>query len=232
MSTKHDRRALLKLGAATGAGLALGGLSASAKGATEQTGTLPFFEIIMKRRSVRKFKSTPIPKEHIMKILDAAHMAPTAQNQQPWKFLVIQDRNKINQLRQECVSRALENYKKQKNPSSEDLDQMREQIDKGYDGYLSAPVYFSVLVDTRSKHPSYNVKDGSLAAGYLLLAARALGYGSVFTTDSFPYEAVQKVFDIPSHYEGICFIPMGVPENWPQTPPKKKLEDLVIFEKF
>ncbi|MCK4320902.1 MAG: hypothetical protein E3J41_07195 [Candidatus Cloacimonadota bacterium] len=48
--------------------------------------------IIKNRRTVRKFKSTHVPKEHIIKILDAARFAPTAGNQQPWKFLVIRDR--------------------------------------------------------------------------------------------------------------------------------------------
>jgi len=48
--------------------------------------------IIKNRRTVRKFKSTYVPEEHIIKILDAARFAPTAGNQQPWKFLVIRDR--------------------------------------------------------------------------------------------------------------------------------------------
>ena len=48
--------------------------------------------IIKNRRTVRKFKFTHVPEEHIIKILDAARFAPTAGNQQPWKFLVIRDR--------------------------------------------------------------------------------------------------------------------------------------------
>jgi hypothetical protein len=47
------------------------------------------FNIIKTRRTVRKYKPTAVPKEHILKILDAARMAATASNQQPWKFLVI-----------------------------------------------------------------------------------------------------------------------------------------------
>ncbi|UCD05576.1 MAG: nitroreductase family protein, partial [candidate division WOR-3 bacterium] len=50
-----------------------------------------FFDVIKNRRSIRKFRSDQIPKDHITKILEAASLAPTANNRQPWKFLVIQN---------------------------------------------------------------------------------------------------------------------------------------------
>jgi hypothetical protein len=93
-------------------------------------------------------------------------------------------------------------------------------------------VYVVVLVDTNSRYPSYNVYDGAVAAGYLMLAARALGYGTVFAQDSIPYPILQKVLDIPEQFERICITPIGVPEAWPEPPKKKPLEEFVVFEKF
>jgi len=76
------------------------------------------------------------------------------------------------------------------------------------------------------------MKDGALAAGYLMLAARALGYGTVFCTDSIPEKLTKKIFDIPDHFTRICITPVGVPESWPESPLKKSLDELVVYEMF
>ena len=97
---------------------------------------------------------------------------------------------------------------------------------------LSAPVYVAVLVDSKAKYPKYILYDGTLAAGYLMIAARALGYGTGFFTSFFPETKMKKFFNIPERYKLICFTPIGIPYEWPKIPPKKALEDLVIFEEF
>jgi len=188
------------------------------------------FDVFKTRRSVRTFKSTPISKEHILKILDIARTAPTAGNQQPWKFLVIQDRKKLNLLKEEIISSMLERIKKELD--DEELKERRIRYNESYDQYISAPIYIVVLVDSRSKYSDFNTYDGSLAAGYLFIAARALGYGSVFFTGTFPSKIVKKVFNIPEHYEVICTTPIGVPVSWPETPSKKPLNEFVVFESF
>lgn len=190
------------------------------------------FDVFKTRRSVRKFKSTSVPDEHVLKILDIARSAPTAGNQQPWKFLVIRNREKLNLLKEECISSTLESVKKRGDMDENRIDSLRQRLIKNYSGYLSAPVYVVVLVDNESKYPSYNVYDGTLAAGYLLVAARSLGYGTVFITDSIPFSLIQKVFNIPQRYKGICFIPIGIPDIWPGSPPKKSLNDFIVFEEF
>lgn len=238
MGTQHDRRSFLKLSTTVGAGWALGGINTTANGQTQEE-KLTIFDVFKKRRSVRKFKSTPVPKEHITKILEAANCAPSSGNAQNWKFLVIRDREKLNQLKEECIARFLELYKKkQKDLEPKKLEEKREWSKQYYEDYLSAPVYIEVLVDNRkwSKAPNhmerYNIKDGTLAAAILLLAARALGYGTVFCTDSIPEELTQKMFDIPDHYTRICITPVGIPETWPQPPQKKGLDEKVVYEKF
>ncbi len=190
------------------------------------------FDLFKKRRSVRKFKSAPIPQEHIMKILDMARTAPTSGNQQPWKFLVVQDRGRIDRLRDEIVDASLERAKKQKGFDPNELDSLKARYLERVGNYLSAPVYVVVLTDKNSRYPSYNIKDGSLAAGYLILAARAFGYGTVFITDALPPDIVKKVFEIPDNFEQVCITPIGIPEEWPESPAKKPLQEFAIFEKL
>lgn len=191
-----------------------------------------FFDMIANRRTIRSFKPDSVPPEHILKILDASRFAPTAGNQQPWKFLVIRDRSKLDELKAASCAWALEEYKKAQNFSPEELSAVEEKLKSMLDKVLSAPVYVAVLVDSQSKYPDYNIYDGTLAAGHLMVAARALGYGTGFYTSYFPESRMKEFLKIPSHYNLICFTPIGVPEEWPATPEKKSLEEVVIFEKF
>ncbi len=57
-------------------------------------------EAIKLRRSVRKFESTPVEREKVEEMLRAAMQAPSAHNQQPWEFLVVEDRDKLKELSQ------------------------------------------------------------------------------------------------------------------------------------
>jgi nitroreductase len=231
MQSNTNRRNFLKLSAGIGTGLAFGIPKISARGQTEWESE-DFFKIIKSRRSIRKFKSTPIPKEHIKKILDAARSAPTSGNQQPWKFIVIQNAAKIDELKQECISQSLSAFKKRKKPDEEELDAQRKKVEDYFGGLLAAPVHVVVLTDNKSKWPSYNEKDGALAAGYLILATRALGYGTVFITDSISEQITKKVCNIPDRYTRICFIPVGVPESWPESPAKKDLQEFIVHDSF
>jgi len=234
MRTNHQRRNFLKTGTVVGVASLFGPVLASPlpeEKALEASATA-VLEIIHKRRSVRQYRSDPVPAEHITLILDAARMAPTAGNQQPWKFLVIQDRTKLNELKAACLQQGIERIKKREKLSEEAFQEREQKLIQYYEKCFSAPVYIVVLVDTECQYPDYNKHDGALAAGNLMLAARALGYGTVYYTGSIPAEITQKVLNIPERYERICITPVGIPEKWPDTPPKKDLKELVVYEQF
>ncbi len=190
------------------------------------------FNIFKERRSVREYKSTPVPDEHIKKVLDATRMAPTAGNQQPWKFFVIRNRTKPDELKKTCTAKSLERVKAQGNLSEEERKSRKEKVTKYFENCFSTPVFIVVLVDTQSNYPTYNRYDGPLAAGYLILAARALGYGTVFYTDSIPDEVTKEVLNIPDRFQRVCITPVGIPKEWPKTPSKKNLEEFIVYEKF
>jgi hypothetical protein len=98
------------------------------------------FDTIRQRRTVRDFQSTPVAKEHILKILDAARFAPSAGNQQPWRFLVIQDQEKLNQLKREACLWYLERNKSKKNPEPKEMESLQAKIQATLENVLSAPV--------------------------------------------------------------------------------------------
>jgi nitroreductase len=65
-----------------------------------------------------------------------------------------------------------------------------------------------------------------------MLAARALGYGTVFITDAIPRNVTKEVLQIPDTYTRVCITPLGVPFEWPATPPKKELNGMIYFDKL
>jgi nitroreductase len=189
------------------------------------------WNVIQNRRSVRKFKPDSISNDDILKIIDAARMAPTSGNQQPWKFLVIRERSTINLIKEACIKESIDYFDKLKN-KKQTKEQFIERARKTFEDYCSAPVYIVVLTDNNSMYPTYNHWDGPLAAGNLMLAARSLGYGTVFITDAISEKVTKDVLKIPDTYTRVCITPIGKPYEWPQSPPKKKLEEFIIWDKF
>jgi nitroreductase len=227
-----NRRESLKLGASVVAGIAIAPVVHAQEKIPGGQATDSFWEVIKTRRSVRQFKPDPVPEEHLLKIVDAARMAPNAGNEQAWKFIIIQDTKQIEALKNECI-KEIETYLKQnRNLSGQALkEQVQKFFEENLKGRLSAPAYIVVLVDGQRKYPTYNQHDGLLAAGYLLLTARALGYGSVYLTDSISVTATKKALNIPDRYIRVCITPIGVPVEWP-TQEKKTLDEFIVRESF
>jgi glyoxylase-like metal-dependent hydrolase (beta-lactamase superfamily II)/nitroreductase len=190
------------------------------------------FQTLRQRRTVRRFRPIPVPGEHIEAILDAARHAPTAGNQQPWRFLVVTDRERLDALNDMALEHYLRRLREEPSRTPADTTDLRSRLRRSLEGVLSAPVHIAVLADQECPYPDFAVQDATLAAGNLMNAARALGYGTGFFTTYFPDEVMKPFFRIPERFTMVCFTPIGVPEEWPVTPPKKPLAELVVHGAF
>lgn len=244
MNAQSHRRTFLKQGALLGGGLLLLGAtgsraetnspSATAASMAASSGppnvTADIWEVFKHRRSVRKFRPDPVPDADIRKIIDMARLAPTSGNQQPWKFLVVREKERIVQLKEACVKASVDRVFRENMQKDDTREQLESKARSRMNGYFSAPAYIVVLTDNRSKYPDYNHWDGPLAGGFLTLAARALGYGTVFITDAIPDSVTKEVLRIPDNYTRVCITPLGIPVEWPDSPKKKKLEEFIAWE--
>jgi nitroreductase len=188
------------------------------------------FDIIKHRRTVRAFKDTPVPEQDILKILDMARYAPTAGNQQTWKFVVMRDKQNLKELKKNLKKWTKEALLKANIPDDE-RQQYIKQVHDVIDRIMTAPVYIFILADT-TKYGNYALYDGCLAAENLFLAARALGYGTGFFTTYFPGDKIKQFINAPESMQYICSTPLGVPEEWPKMPQKKGLKEFIVWEKF
>ena len=224
------RRSFLQSGAVLGSTLFLGALGSAAAATPTPTGsTADVWEVFRRRRSVRQFRPDPVPDDDLRKMIDAARLAPTSGNQQLWKFLVIRDPDKISRLKEGCVKRLLGQFDERQDHATP-REKYESSVRQRLAGYFSAPAFIVVLTDNQSQYPDYNHWDGPLAGGYLMLAACALGYGTVFITDAIPDSVTREVLGIPDRYTRVCITPVGVPVDWPVSPRKRKLEEFIAFE--
>lgn len=161
-------------------------------------------ELIKSRRSVKKFKSDPVPKALIEKIVEAGSWAPTGRNWQSPIILAVTNkelRDKLSRLN------------------------FLSDSDKCVDPFYGAPVVLVVLAD-KTKH-TY-VYDGSLVMGNMLLEAHSLGLGACWihrakeTFNSEEGKAILKELGIEGEYEGIGNCVVGYPDMTPAEKPRKE----------
>ena len=167
-------------------------------------------ENIMTRTSIRQYKDQPVEQEKIDIMLKAAMAAPTAVNLQPWHFIVITDKQAIDQL-------------SGKRPTNAPLlIAVCGDTDK-----TSTP-------DGKMKLPDFWVEDVSAATENLLLAAHALGLGAVWTG---VYPAMERVAEVanvlncPQNIVPVAVVRIGYPDEAPE--PKDKFNEANIsYNKF
>ncbi len=128
-------------------------------------------ETIMRRRSVRLYESKPIPREILQTIIDAGNAAPTGGNAQSWRFVVVEDKSFRNKL----MSLAIPRYKKWMEKASQELSDMRKEID----AVVSDPIYYDApaIVFVLGSGMTGEL-DTPMVCENIMLAARSLGIGS------------------------------------------------------
>jgi nitroreductase len=145
-------------------------------------------DAIYKRRSIRKFTGERVPEEVITELIKAGMNAPSAGNQQPWQFVIIDDRKLLNEI-----------------PKFHPYSQMLRE----------APVAILVCGDTGlEKHEGYWVQDCSAAVENILLEIADRGYGGVWL-GVYPraerVEGVRKLLGIPEGIIPFALIALGRP---------------------
>ena len=150
------------------------------------------------RRSIRSYRTDPVPEEKLEAVVKAGLMAPSAMNQQSWHFVVISGKG-AERYRTYCIEKL------------------------GRDPYYGAPAMILVFGKKDAIAP---VCDGSLAIGNLLLAAKALGLGSCWihcVNDLFKEEAAGAEWGVPAGYRPVGSVALGFPAGEaPAAKPRKE----------
>lgn len=172
---------------------------------------------IKERRAIRAYKNKPIEKEKIQEIIECGLMAPSARNLQPWKFIVVTNKELIKEMGKKVQDKVIDNprysFVKQRAETKEDAI------------FYSAPLVVFILGDKKSH---WAAMDCSLAAENMMLAAHSLGIGSCpvgmarFLKDE--KDIIEKL-GFSDDYELILTLTFGYPDE--KHEPKERNRDAV-----
>jgi nitroreductase len=156
-------------------------------------------ESILSRRSIRKFKNTPVCEKDIEDILKAAMAAPSAGNSQCWEFIIINNRIILDEI-----------------PKIHPHAQM----------ILESPIAILVCADvSREKYPERWLLDCSAATQNILLAVHEKGLGAVWVgihPDKERIKGITKLFNLPDNIKPFSLIPIGYPNE--TKPPSNRFD--------
>lgn len=167
---------------------------------------MDFHTLIKNRYSVRAYRSDPVEKEKLDKVLEAARLAPTAANRQPFRIIVIQTEGRQKE--------------------------MRRMYDR--DWFVEAPILICVCAVkseawvSREKR-NYVYVDVAIVMDHIILAATDLGLGSCWI-GAFDKDVAREVFGLPEDLEPVVMTPLGYGADQPELKERKSIEELVRYE--
>jgi nitroreductase len=198
---------------------------------------IDLFEAIGTLRAIRRFTDEPVSEDDLWTVLEAATMAPSGGNRQPWNFIVIRDPETKRRIAEYYRRAWDETYGKLPAPPPSSGDQGLGRAYRSAEHLTQhmadAPVL--VMVTTRGAGFGTSPTGSSIfpAVQNLMLAARALGLGSTITTLHRMFEAdVKKVLDIPDDIETMALIPVGHAAGKFGPPRRLPVGEVVFWEKW
>jgi len=176
----------------------------------------PFQELVGKRRSIRRYLDKPLEREKILACLEAARLAPSAENVQPWRFLVVDDPVLKAKFAAEAFSGIYAMSRFAGRAPVLILVLARLDLIANRLGRYIQGVPFYLL-------------DIGIAGEHLVLQAEELGLGACWI-GWFNIRRTRRFFKIPRRYKIVCLLSLGHPETRPQGEKKRKpLREIAWF---
>jgi nitroreductase len=170
-----------------------------------------FFDVVQRQRAYRTFAEGDVPDDLVNQVLDAATFAPSAENKQPWVFVVVKSaagRKRIAALVKQAWEGGARSYEEGRLDSG-----LLADVDQGATkGFATAPVIVVVCGDTSDALEQTLPSSVFPAVQNMLLAANALGIGSALTTLATTHARdLAELLDLPAHVKPMAVVPLGWP---------------------
>ena len=167
---------------------------------------MDILEVINTRYSVRAYKPDKVEDSLLQAVLEAARLAPTAANRQPFSIIVLSTTGRETELRRIY----------------------------GRDWFVKAPLILCACSNpsqgwSRMDGKSYVDVDVAIAMDHLILTAASLGLGTCWIADFDP-AAAREVLNLPPGTEPVVFTQLGYPDDQPRTKDRKGLSELVRYD--
>ena len=177
---------------------------------------MEFSELIQKRQSDRKYKDEPVRREDIVKCLEAARLAPSACNSQPWRFVVVEDKAALKEMSEAAIGLGMNKFT------------------------AGVPVMVAVVQENMNleakagalvKNKDYSMMDLGFAIDHFCLQAAELGLGTCIM-GWFDEKKIKKLLGVPRRRRVQLLISLGWPDAPTRTKIRKPLEEISSWNKY
>ncbi|RDI94759.1 nitroreductase family protein [Meiothermus sp. QL-1] len=177
-------------------------------------------EAVLSRRSIRRFKPNPVPEHHLREILSLALLAPSSNNLQPWRVVVVREQELKERLRavahnQAQVSSApavLVIYSDMKDALARVEETLHPGFSEEQKQLRATNLRRAWEHKTDEEREEWGKSQGFILLGFLMLLARAFGYDTV-PMGGFDEEGVKAVLELPAHVKITALLPIGVADE-------------------
>jgi nitroreductase len=166
---------------------------------------MKFMDVIRGRRSIRKYKPTPVSQEDIEYVLEAARLAPSWGNRQCWRYIVVTDEEVIRKIT------------------------MRDWAAE------APVVIVGCADPTKAGDKAgkpYYMLDMGISMEHLILAAYDIGLGTCWLGGQFDEEVVREALGVPETHRVVALTPLGYPDEEPKAKGRKPLSELYTWNKW
>jgi nitroreductase len=191
-----------------------------------------FFAVVRSQRAHRAFRDETVPDELVERVLAAATYAPSAENTQPWVFVVVRDgaaRVQIGELNRRAWEGGGREFSRPRLSP-----EVFEKVEAGATGGIAdAPVLVVVCGDT--SHCVETVLESSVwpAVQNLLLGAHAVGLGSALTTITTVFgDELQSLLTLPDYLRPLAVVPLGWPTKKLGPPRRAPVSEKTFRERY
>lgn len=194
---------------------------------------MDFREVVLKRRSIRKFKEDKVPENVLNRILEAARWAPSGANLQPWKFIVVTRSETKARIADTCTEYSKEVWKSFAPQTARLLSGRGGTWNKSY--MKKVPILLAVSYKVTTEPTSEVALASTWAAiqNVLLAATNENLAACIYTHANLEEEEnLKDILAVPNAYRLAAIIQLGYPRAIPEAPARKKLEEIVSYEHF
>lgn len=194
-------------------------------------------EIIISRRTVRRFLKREVEIEKVKELIEAAIWAPSAHNSQPWRFCIITK----DEVKEKFSLSMIKKWREDLERDGVEEETIKKLIEDSHERFINSPVIVVVFIDLKDlqrypdeKRNSYEeimaIQSASAAIENLLLMAHSLGLGANWRcAPLFAQEEVKEALGVNKSWKPIAAISLGYPDEIPVAPKRRSLEEVTVW---
>jgi len=171
---------------------------------------MSILEIIRRRKSIREYREDPIPEDVLFRVLEAARLAPSGKNLQPWKFIIVRDKR----LRMKLAQASNRQYFMAEAPV-----------------VIVACGFPDKCYSRMGRYMKSWPVDVAIALEHLILQAEEENLGTCWI-GAFEEKEVKSILGIPEEVRVLALTPLGYPAATPPSRKRKDLEEIISYDKY